>query len=141
MTVKKCFIKASYIHKNPACFGPYSRTIFRGRSSLLVPTTLQLHASSYACIGMWSYALCLYLYPVYLPVCCLVVLCTTRQHTGRYTENNLNKSPTRCNNFSDLFELYDDARTCKLQIKKKNKIIRQTHLVYSYLLFIVELAT
>jgi hypothetical protein len=66
--VKKCSIKASYINKNPTCFGPYSRTIFRSCPSLLVPTTLQLHTSSYVCIGMWSYALCLYLYPVYLPV-------------------------------------------------------------------------
>jgi hypothetical protein len=41
--------------------------------ALSAPTTHQLLASSYVCIGMWSYALCLYLYPVYLPVCCLVV--------------------------------------------------------------------
>jgi hypothetical protein len=41
--------------------------------ALSAPTTLQLHASSFVCIGMWSYALCLYVYPVYLPVCCLVV--------------------------------------------------------------------
>jgi hypothetical protein len=47
--------------------------------ALSAPTTLQLHASSFVCIGMWSYALYLYVYPVYLPVCCLVVLCTTRQ--------------------------------------------------------------
>jgi hypothetical protein len=48
---------------------------------LSAPTTLQLHASSFVCIGMWSNALYLYVYPVYLPVCCLVVLCTTSQHT------------------------------------------------------------
>jgi peptidoglycan/LPS O-acetylase OafA/YrhL len=41
--------------------------------ALSAPTTLQLHASSFVCIGMWSYALYLYVYPVYLPVCCLVV--------------------------------------------------------------------
>jgi hypothetical protein len=41
--------------------------------ALSAPTTLQLHASSFDCIGMWSYALYLYVYPVYLPVCCLVV--------------------------------------------------------------------
>jgi hypothetical protein len=80
--LKKCSIKASYVNKNPTCFSPYSRTIFRGRTSLLTPTTLQLHASSYVCIGMWSYALCLYLYPVYLPV--WSGRFTTRQHTGRY---------------------------------------------------------
>jgi hypothetical protein len=44
--------------------------------ALSAPTTLQLHASSYVCIGMWSYALCLCVYPVYLPVCCLVVNCS-----------------------------------------------------------------
>jgi hypothetical protein len=41
--------------------------------ALGAPTTLHLHASSYVCIGMWSYALCLYQYPVYLHMCCLVV--------------------------------------------------------------------
>jgi hypothetical protein len=29
---------------------------------------------------MWPYALYLYVCPVYLSVCCLFVLCTTRQH-------------------------------------------------------------
>jgi peptidoglycan/LPS O-acetylase OafA/YrhL len=66
------------------------RSIFQdhleGQSfALSAPTTLQLHASSFVCIGMWSYALYLYVCPVYLPVCCLVVQSTTRQHTGRYT--------------------------------------------------------
>jgi hypothetical protein len=41
--------------------------------ALSAPTTFELHVSSFVCIGMWSYALCLYVYPVYLPVCCLVV--------------------------------------------------------------------
>jgi hypothetical protein len=41
--------------------------------ALSAPTMLQLHASSFVCIGMWSYALYLYVYPVYLPVCCLVI--------------------------------------------------------------------
>jgi hypothetical protein len=41
--------------------------------TLSAPTTLQLHALLFVCIGMWSYALYLYVYPVYLPVCCLVV--------------------------------------------------------------------
>jgi hypothetical protein len=59
-----------------------------------VPTTLQLHASSYVCIGMWSYALCLYLYPVYLPVCCLVVnevetSAYKIQTPGNYPEENI----------------------------------------------------
>jgi hypothetical protein len=27
--------------------------------ALSAPTTLQLHASSFVCIGMWSYALCM----------------------------------------------------------------------------------
>jgi hypothetical protein len=53
--------------------------------ALSAPTTLHLHASSFVCIGMWSYALYLYVYSVYLSVCCLVVLCTTRQHTDSYT--------------------------------------------------------
>jgi hypothetical protein len=47
---------------------------------LSAPTTLQLHASSYVCIGMWSYALYLYVYPVYLPVCCLIVNSFTLKH-------------------------------------------------------------
>jgi hypothetical protein len=51
--------------------------------ALSAHTTLHLHTSSFVCIGMWSYALSLYVYPVYLPVCCLDVLCTTRQHTDR----------------------------------------------------------
>jgi hypothetical protein len=41
--------------------------------ALTAPTTLQLHALSFVCIGMWSYVLYLYVYPVYLPVCRLVV--------------------------------------------------------------------
>jgi hypothetical protein len=45
--------------------------------ALSAPTMLQLHASSFVCIGMWSYALYLYVYLVYLlPVCCLVVQST-----------------------------------------------------------------
>jgi peptidoglycan/LPS O-acetylase OafA/YrhL len=44
--------------------------------ALSAPTTLQLYASSFVCIGMWSYALYLYVYPVYLPVWCLVVRLT-----------------------------------------------------------------
>jgi hypothetical protein len=32
------------------------------------PTTLQLHASSFVFVGMWSYVLYLYVYTVYLPV-------------------------------------------------------------------------
>jgi peptidoglycan/LPS O-acetylase OafA/YrhL len=44
--------------------------------ALSAPTTLQLQASSFVCIGMWSYALYLYVYPVYLAVCCLVVQST-----------------------------------------------------------------
>jgi hypothetical protein len=47
---------------------------FQGSSfALSAPTTLQLHASSFIFICMWSYALCLYVYPAYLPVYCLVV--------------------------------------------------------------------
>jgi peptidoglycan/LPS O-acetylase OafA/YrhL len=44
--------------------------------ALTAPTTLQLHASSFVCIGMWSYALYLYVYPVHLPVCCTGTLDT-----------------------------------------------------------------
>jgi hypothetical protein len=47
--------------------------------ALSAPTMLQLHALTFVCIGMWSYALYLYVYPVCLSVCRLVVLCTTRQ--------------------------------------------------------------
>jgi hypothetical protein len=47
--------------------------------ALSAPTTLQVHASSFVCIGMWPYALYLYVYPVYLPVCCLVVQSTPWQ--------------------------------------------------------------
>jgi hypothetical protein len=45
--------------------------------ALRAPTTLQLPASSFIFVGMWSYALYLYVYPVYLSVCCLVMLCRT----------------------------------------------------------------
>jgi hypothetical protein len=45
--------------------------------ALSTPATLQLHAASFVCIGMWSYALYLYVYPVFSQF-------TTRQHTGRY---------------------------------------------------------
>jgi peptidoglycan/LPS O-acetylase OafA/YrhL len=38
--------------------------------ALSAPTTLQLPASSFVFAGMWSYALYLYVYPVYLSVCC-----------------------------------------------------------------------
>jgi hypothetical protein len=46
-----------------------SRSLFQdhlqGSSfALSAPTTLQLHASSFVCIGMLSYALYLYVYPV-----------------------------------------------------------------------------
>jgi hypothetical protein len=70
---------------------------------LSAPTTLQLHASSFVCIGMWSYALYLYVYPVYLPVCCLVVkrpdntqtatpdTHTNRGHTTTYQQRQMTK--------------------------------------------------
>jgi hypothetical protein len=51
--------------------------------ALGAPTTLQLHSSSYVCIGMWSYAFCLYVYPVYLPVCCRTQAGTPDTHTNR----------------------------------------------------------
>jgi peptidoglycan/LPS O-acetylase OafA/YrhL len=57
----------------------------RSPFALSAPTTLQLPASSFVFVGMWSYALYLYVYPVYVPVCRLVVQSTTRQHTDRYT--------------------------------------------------------
>jgi hypothetical protein len=41
--------------------------------ALSAPTTLQLPASSFVFVGMWSYALYLLVCSVYLPVCCLVV--------------------------------------------------------------------
>jgi hypothetical protein len=66
-------------YKNPICFGPYSRTIFRGRPSFLVhllPFSCLLRHLSF--LGMWPYAFYLYVYPVYLS---LVVQSTTRQHT------------------------------------------------------------
>jgi hypothetical protein len=53
--------------------------------ALSAPTTLQLPDSSFVFFGMWSYALYFYVYPVYLPVCCLVVLCTTRLRSN-YTD-------------------------------------------------------
>jgi hypothetical protein len=63
-------------YKNPTCFGPYSMTIFRGRPSFLV------HLPLFRCLlrhlsflGMWPYAIYLYVCPVYLSVCCLVVNC------------------------------------------------------------------
>jgi hypothetical protein len=66
-------------------FRPLFQDHLQGSSfAFSAPTTLQLHASSFVCIGMWPCALYLCVYPVYLPVCCLVVQSTTRQHTGRY---------------------------------------------------------
>jgi hypothetical protein len=72
--------------------------------ALSTPTTLQLHASSFVFIGMWSYALYLYVYPVYLPVCCLVVQTrpdstqtgkpdthTNRGHTTTYQYRQMTK--------------------------------------------------
>jgi hypothetical protein len=54
-------------YKNPTCFGPYSMTIFRGRPSFLV------HLLPFSCLlrhlyflGMWPYAIYLYVCPVYL---------------------------------------------------------------------------
>jgi hypothetical protein len=45
-------------YKNPACFGPYSMTIFRGRPSFLV------HLLTFSCLfrhlfflGMWPYTI------------------------------------------------------------------------------------
>src|SRR5215470_5990013 len=76
-------------HKNPTCFGPYSMTIFRGRPSFLVhllPFSCLLRHLSF--LDMWPYAIYLYVCPVYLSVCCLVVLFTNRQHTDRYTHTN-----------------------------------------------------
>jgi hypothetical protein len=60
--VKKCSIKASYIIKNPTCFGPYSRTIFRGRPSLLVHLprfSCTLHLSVLVCGRMPSVCICI----------------------------------------------------------------------------------
>jgi hypothetical protein len=61
-------------YKNPICFDPYSMTIFRGRPSFLehlLPFSCLLRHLSV--LGMWPYAIYLYVYPVYLSVCCLVV--------------------------------------------------------------------
>jgi hypothetical protein len=57
--------------------------------ALSAPATRQLHASSYVCIGMWSYALCLYLYPMYLPVpvCTHAQAGTLDTHTNRGHKN------------------------------------------------------
>jgi hypothetical protein len=83
---QKCSVKASYINKKPYMFWSLFQDHLQGSPfALSAPTTLQLHASSFVFVGLWSYALYLYVYPVYLPVCCLVVQSTTRQHTGRYT--------------------------------------------------------
>jgi hypothetical protein len=80
----KCSIKASYIYiYKPNMFRPLFQDHLQGSSfALSAPTTLHLHALPFVCIGMCSYALYLYVYPVYVPVCCLVVLCTIRQHTA-----------------------------------------------------------
>jgi hypothetical protein len=62
-------------YKNPTCFGHYSMTIFRGRPFLLVhllPFSCLLRHLSF--LGMWPYAIYLYVCPVYLSVCCLVVV-------------------------------------------------------------------
>jgi hypothetical protein len=76
----KTFYNASYIFKTPTCFGPYSRTIFRGRPSLLVHLprfccTLP-HMSLLVCGRVPSICMC-------IRYTCLCVVC--RQHTGRYT--------------------------------------------------------
>jgi hypothetical protein len=72
-------------YKNPTRFGHHYMTIFRGRPSFLV------HSPLFCCLlrhlsflGLWPYALYLYVCPVYLSVCCLVVQNTTRQHTDGY---------------------------------------------------------
>jgi hypothetical protein len=59
-------------------FGSLFQDHLQGLSfALSAPTTFQLHASSFVSFGMWSYALYLYVYSVYLPVCCLVVKAST----------------------------------------------------------------
>jgi hypothetical protein len=63
--------------------------------ALSAPTMLQLHASSFVCIGMWSYALYLYVYLVYLPVCCLVVQ-STRSCKAR-PDNTQTSTPVKLN--------------------------------------------
>jgi hypothetical protein len=75
--VKKCSIKASYINKNPTCFGPYSRTIFRGRPSFLVQLprfscTLH-HMSVLVCGRMPSICMC-----IQCSCLCAVWLCFAR---------------------------------------------------------------
>jgi hypothetical protein len=70
--VKKMFCKKRH-YKNPTCFSPYSMTIFRGRPSFLVhllPFSSLLRHLSF--LGMWPYAIYLYVCLVYLSVCCLV---------------------------------------------------------------------
>jgi hypothetical protein len=60
--LKKCSVKASYVNKNPTYFGPYSRTIFRGRPSLLLhlpPFSCPLrHLSLLVCGRMPSICMC-----------------------------------------------------------------------------------
>jgi hypothetical protein len=52
-------------YKNPTCFGPYAMTIFRGRLSFLVhllPFNCMLRHLSF--LGMWPYAIYLYVCPL-----------------------------------------------------------------------------
>jgi hypothetical protein len=74
--------------------------------ALSAPTTLQLPASSFAFVGMRLYAIRLYVCPVYLPVCCLVVkqpdstqagtpdTHTNGGHTTAYQQRQMTKRAT-----------------------------------------------
>jgi hypothetical protein len=78
--VKKCSVKGVIIKLH------MFRSLFHDHPQgspfvLSAPTTYQPPASSFVFSGLWPYVLYLYVCPVYLSVCCLVVLCTTRQHT------------------------------------------------------------
>jgi hypothetical protein len=81
-------------------FRPLFQDHLQGLSlALSAPTSLLMHASSYVCIGMWLYALCLYLYPVYLPECCFVV---SRQNSTEAGKGDTNTEGIKPHTSTDI---------------------------------------
>jgi hypothetical protein len=82
--------------KNPTCFGPYSMSIFSGRSSYLV------HLPPFGCLPRhlsFRYVAVCRLCPVYLFVGCLQtthrqVYRTHRRHTATYRKDKWPRQPT-----------------------------------------------
>jgi hypothetical protein len=103
-------------YKKTTCFGHYSMTILRRRPSFLKhppPISRLLRHSSFS--GLWPYALYLYVCPVFISGCCLVLklpdhtLCLERHSSfflssvrfkilQRKRRNTIRRSKRRCYN-------------------------------------------